>query len=170
MTLQHLLNLYNKSEMIEMSSGCPKCHSLLDKLDEFRTCSDCGIDNNWCTCSELQKVNMNEINVTITVKYVIDYMNRQIQGYIDKKKCAQLKLFEILDVFQLKNSLIIKFITKPGKPIFETSLLMDAGNSIENDAFTDKNIKITRITAHFYHSQCIANEPEKYKMFCYCLK
>lgn len=170
----------------------PRAISLFNRIPEHRSCSDAFIEPHWCSCLAWRALNdTSSEEVLRAAKAVVEEINKLTKDY--RMSCAELHVEEIkwsgklvpqksllhfksnkdTDGFiadltantKVTNDMYqVKIITRPGRAIFESSVLYDFN---ENE-FKVKISDISRVNKYGEQARCIYNENPELRKFCYC--
>lgn len=165
LTLQELL--YNSST--KGSISCPNCLSLFDQIPHNRSCSDAGITDHWCTCSQYGTLSPDNSLAKSMVNFTIGEINQLLNINKDKissgYKCSELSLKNItsvrsnLDPTMKYEEYTINFIVLPSEAMFEAT--------ISNEKHFKLLGTVSRINVYGNQSSC-ANEAF-IKLYCFCV-
>lgn len=171
MTLQDILYLSGRKEVVVSSEACPTCQSLFQEVPQDRSCADCSIHPHWCTCNPLKALPPSHEVANRALDFVLEEIE-EVLSNVNKKcrKCAKLKLDQIIrfheyDYIQKSNSssdFLITFSSKP-EMIFEATVKFFN----ESQTFVTEGI-ISRLSAYRGTGPCVSTA--YLKKFCHCAK
>lgn len=180
---------YNK---IKKPTPKSRAISLFDKIPKNRSCADAYIEPHWCTCMRWHPINDTQNEYVLrSARSVIDAINQFTEK--DQEKCARLYLHEIKWAAKLaphdnlmrfkqnkdfdgfladltSNTKVssemyqVKIVTKPGKSIFEASVLHD----LRENVFRVKMSDISRVNKYGPQAECILDTDPELRKYCYC--
>ncbi|KAL1451470.1 hypothetical protein WDU94_005846 [Cyamophila willieti] len=91
-TLNDLTRLTNRST-------CGNCRSLLEPISENRSCSDIGISQHWCTCTEMINLSKDDSRGTAVANFVIESLHSMFEKHktsvLPNYHCANLTLHNV---------------------------------------------------------------------------
>ncbi|CAC5408967.1 unnamed protein product [Mytilus coruscus] len=184
-TLEHILD-FNGIEKKEIKQK--RSLSLLHEIPEDRTCDDAGILPHWCTCSKIEKLNIQNKTVIKIGNTMVSKINQDLKDsfavceklYLKSIKYALLvipsdkvlrfkrtrkhvKDRKVIYGDHLKSlfGYQITVQTKPGDAVFEGTLRFD-----EKRKTYDLVGDVSRINKYGDQSHCI--EQHHLKKLCYC--
>lgn len=170
-TLQEVLHLANDSYKMKPSLACPKCHSLFQEIEEWRTCKDGAIDQHWCLCSGHSYVNPLSKIVQDTSEFIVSQVNSLIKSSKEGHKCAHYYLKKVVssgmsekylnDRNESVNFFLIMLETRP-PAMFEATV--EFGQRNNKPVFRLLG-DISRTNRYGSNSKCVDNWIKKY---CYC--
>ncbi|XP_037041406.1 uncharacterized protein LOC119078066 isoform X2 [Bradysia coprophila] len=192
-TLEDILRLQSTSfDKIKKPMPKTRSISLFDKIPKNRSCADAYIEPHWCVCMNWHQINdtQNEF-VLRAARSVIDAINHFTEK--DQDKCARLYLHEIkwaaklaphdnlmrfkqnkdVDGFladltsktKVSSEMYqVKIVVKPGKSIFEASVLHDLNENV----FRVKMSDISRVNKYGSQAECILDTDPELRKYCYC--
>lgn len=170
-TLKHILELEKPLNKLPRPEGCPSCHSIFYEVAESRDCQDAGIDEHWCTCSELKEFNPSNNLTQIVANQLIDATNEFLCANNLTKTCQTLKLSKCESVQRKFNtesksleSFLVRYEAEPERALFEATVSWNK---------TSKKIvvnvpDISRLDSYGKVSECVDNSIAK--KFCICSK
>lgn len=166
--------------------------SLFNKIPKNRSCSDAYIEPHWCVCLNWHQINdtQNE-NVLKASHAVVDQINLFTKD--NRDLCEPLYLHEIKwaaklsphdNLLRFKQSkdgdgfiadlssktdvssemYQVKIITKPGKSIFEASVL----HNLHKNEFKVQMTDISRVNKYGDQASCILEMYPELRKYCYC--
>lgn len=159
MTLQNLLKLSNSSFNVKPSLGCPKCKSLFELVDKERSCEDAGVPPHWCTCQGYSRLSSESPVALKLGHFVIQEVNRLIQGFSEGHKCAtyQLSSVETVGRSDLKGYLIL--VRSYPYAMFEATVSWKGGRF-------ELLGQISRVNRYGAYSSCIQHDV--LRKYCFC--
>ncbi|KAK5646629.1 hypothetical protein RI129_005093 [Pyrocoelia pectoralis] len=175
-TLKDLLNPFSlNQELLNIRilnrTVTKRGYSLFEPIPTNRTCEAAGISVHWCTCQNSTVVDINSSAVVDATTFLVQYMNKQLDGYAD---CAKLTLVDISNARlhanndELKGSTedyTIAFRTAPGDGHFEATVRCNLIKK-SNKSHFDIIGTISRINLYGNQSACITDF--NLKLYCYC--
>ena len=172
--------------------------SLFTRIDpSLRTCKSAGVEEHWCPCLQFTSINVTEKNVIEAVKFVIDYINKEVieSNEEAKAKCSKLTLGTIKRAgIQLPGEAVQTFqhtvgdskcdecgVVKGKKAPQKTDLtkfelvfsvepskgLFEA-NVIKNGTEWTVGEDISRLNLYGDQPKCIQDRYPEMRKFCYC--
>nr|CAD7570537.1 unnamed protein product [Timema californicum] len=147
----------------------PRGISLFLPVFEDRTCEDAGIASHWCTCQQSKSVNINDTQVIISAKVLVNHLNTILKPY---RECSSLNLSEVRDAtvkspmsdLQQKHTIVDYVLvvrTTPGDALFEATVRHQVGD----DTFAVEGV-VSRITTYGDQSACVSDY--HMKLYCFC--
>lgn len=166
--------------------------SLFDKIPKNRSCADAYIEPHWCVCLKWHQVNDTQNEYVLrAARSVVDKINDFTKK--DEDKCARLYLHEIKWAMKLaphdnlmrfkqnkdfdgfladltSNTKVtsemyqVKIVVKPGKSIFEASVLHD----LQRNEFVVNMSDVSRVNKYGSQAECILDENPELRKYCYC--
>lgn len=171
MTLNHLLIMSGHDYTIKQSPGCPTCKSLLEEIDNERSCEEAGIEQHWCTCPGYKKIELDKDIKNKISTYILSEIYKIITSYEDGWMCARYFVNNITSTsvsqkFSYSNDsyLLIRFETVP-EAIFESTVSYKGEISDLNFSISGT---ISRLDRYFQFSKCVTSP--YLKKYCYCLR
>ncbi|CAG5012392.1 unnamed protein product [Parnassius apollo] len=159
-TMWHILKLSNDSIQEIPSEACPQCSSLFLEKTIYRTCSDAGVSDKWCSCHNMAEANEKENNSQQSLKLAVTFIKNRTQIIETTRcmECAKLTLKTVLRHHVYSNGTkevhIIAFMMSPGDVAFEANILTD-----------DNEIKILEptetISAYNTRGNCVVNPNDR---------
>lgn len=179
MTLKHLAllsqNKDNVNNSLEVPLSCHECHTLLEPVDENRSCKQAGIDDHWCTCTPYRRLNGDSAAMQNITKLVIEEINAYLNKLGYSEKCAplvfksnneaniKLELHEIDPKDKDVQTYRMNFETNPNEAQFDATLTyIRPNNSIIIDV-----PEISRLNVYASDAKCITDN-NIVKKFCIC--
>lgn len=158
MTLADVLGVHNAAE------GCPECVSLFTEAPWNRSCTDAGIPEHWCTCTETLPTKDGHGPGRAMAEFVVQVINDNLKQY---NVCAILEVQQVVSVRSKifsKTSGFEEFViivqTSPGNAMFEATVSHKKTYEIVGS--------ISRINSYGKQSYCVDNSYAK--NYCYCEK
>lgn len=179
-------------DKIKKSATKPRAISLFDKIPKNRSCADAYIEPHWCVCLNWHQINDTQNEYVLrAARSVVEQINDFTKK--DINKCARLYLHEIKWAAKLaphdnlmrfkqnkdfdgfladlsSNTKVssemyqVKIIVKPGKSIFEASVLHD----LKENSFRVKMSDISRVNKYGSQAECVLNSDPELRKYCYC--
>lgn len=167
--------------------------SLFEKIPESRSCADAYIEPHWCVCLNWHQINNTRQETIARVAHaVVDAINQYTSGQY-QEVCARLSLYEINwaaklaphdNLLRFKQSkdgdgfladltsktqitsemYQVKITVKPGKSIFEASVL----HRLSTNEFQVKMTDISRVNKYGAQASCILESNPELRKYCYC--
>lgn len=177
MTLKHVLELSGRIDNLPNSESCPECQTVFNVVPWNRSCSESGIEAHWCTCTPYDAINKNDVVVRKAVKYVIDYINKDLDKKArmpnsTKPLCAHMYLKNIIlakkSLTNLANSsnqyvdYLLMFDVSPSNAKFEST--------VRSYQYDKKVFEITGSISRLneYASQSTCVNVDNLKKYCFC--
>lgn len=188
-----LIGLQSSSfNQIKKATTKTRAISLFDIIPKNRSCADAYIEPHWCVCMNWHQINDTQNEYVLrAARSVVDGINNFTKKA--KDKCSQLYLHEIkwaaklaphdnlmrfkqnkdVDGFLADLSSTtkvssemyqVKIVVKPGKSIFEASVLHD----LKQNAFRVKMSDVSRVNKYGTQANCILHSDPELRKYCYC--
>lgn len=173
MTLKHILELSGRTKEQPAATSCPQCQSIFKEMPWNRSCESTAIAGHWCTCSPYKSNDKNNLIVRGAVKFVLDYINKELAKHSNgsKKLCAELKLKQISYAKKAEyHSAEVPF--DDYMIVFEAS---PSGAWLESTVRRNLQTKKFEITGsvsrlNVYASQSTCMKIDYLRKYCYCKK
>lgn len=163
-------------------------------MPKNRSCADAYIEPHWCVCMNWHQINDTQNEYALrAARSVVDAINHFTEN--SKNICERLYLHRIEWAAKLaphdnlmrfkKNKDFdgfladltsdtkvssemyqVKIVVKPGKSIFEASVLHD----IVENVFRVKMTDISRVNKYGSQAECIMDSDPELRKYCYCTK
>lgn len=171
MTLKHILDLSERKEKSSSAESCPNCQSLFHDVPLNRSCSDAGINAHWCVCSAYTKVDEQDEIGADSVKFVIDWINKELsertRSSDGTELCSSLYLKKIILIMKSESTnftdYVVKFDVLPSNARFEST--------VRHFLTGEQNSKeivggISRLNEYGWRANCV----NELRMYCFCKK
>lgn len=168
--------------------------SLFDRIPKNRSCADAYIEPHWCVCMNWHQINDTQNEYVLqAARAVVDGINNYTKKdehkcsrlYLHEIKWAaklaphdnlmrfkQNKDFDgfLADLSSKASTKVssemyqVKIVVKPGKSIFEASVLHD----LKQNAFRVKMSDVSRVNKYGAQADCIMDSDPELRKYCYC--
>ena len=158
--MKHILSVNEGKAYVTSSLG----QSLFTKINRYRTCAVAGIDEHWCCCHSVDKLEKNSGEVNQAASHLLKHINYLLQNHTD---CVQLVMNTVVQgskrIEEKENSTIISVMieVEPSGGLFEGTIKYKGFNSTP-----EISKDISRINLYGDQSKCVNDST--LKLYCYC--
>ena len=178
-TLKEILNHTQPTFQYSKTRGL----NLLHEIPITRTCADAGIDPEWCSCIDWQKIPTNQYMVRKAVSEFISALNSYTNLF--RRQCHMLELDEVVEAHMFPIDLRpsqkshsesqhyhpvvvlyqIEIKVHPSGGLYGTVAKLDT----ESGTFVINRDEVNRNDRYGNQSACIAQSHPDLREFCYCI-
>lgn len=168
-TLESILELSNKSIDVIRPQACPQCSSLFEEKPLRRKCEDAGVDDKWCSCHNLIKVNRNETAANLSLELAVSYIQNITKSVktINCTHCHPLNLKSVIRIHSYSDEIsnntyyVVAFVMTPGDMAYEAT--------VEHDGLQFKILQPTdTISKYNVEGNCVITPKDR--SYCICAK